>query len=139
MPSPQYSKQKGRDGENAVVNTLRQAFPWLRFIERKRLTGSQDQGDITGIPGVTIEVKNAKTMALASWVDQTEAEKANAGNDIGVCWHKRKGKTDPLDWYVTMSGAQWVDILGLLVNDQSVTSTAGLPSSQGNVSGVQED
>lgn len=121
MPSPQYSKQKGRDGENAVVNTLRQAFPYLAFIERKRLTGAQDQGDITGIPGVTIEVKNAKTMALASWVEQAKAEAANAGNPVGVCWHKRKGKTDPLDWYITMDGATWVGILDRLVNDQSAT------------------
>lgn len=136
MASPQYSKQKGRDGENAVVATLRAAFPHLRFIERKRLTGAQDQGDITGIPGVTVEVKNAKTMALASWVDQTKAETANAGTAWGVCWHKRKGKTDPLDWYVTMDGATWVSILETLLGGQG-TLTEGRQSDPASVSGAE--
>lgn len=137
VASPQYSKQKGRDGENAVVDTLCEAFPHLEFIERKRLTGSQDQGDITGIPGVTIEVKNHKSMALAEWVDQAEAEKRNAGTEVGVVWHKRPRKTDPLDWYVTMSGAQWVSILGTLLTHRRMLTAEGGMSSPASVSGAE--
>lgn len=115
---------------------MREEFPDLLFIERKRLTGSQDQGDITGIPGVTIEVKNHKKMALSEWVDQAEAEATNAGNPVGVVWHKRPRKTDPMDWYVTMTGAQWVDILRVLLGARLPTLTDDTPSRQGNVSGA---
>ena len=103
------SKQIGTAAETLVVNCLRAAG--FIHAERRALRGVNDQGDVTGIPGVVIEVKAEKAMTLASYMDETEAERKNNGADLAVCWHKRRGRGDPLDWYVSMSGAQFVELL----------------------------
>ncbi len=105
------SKQraKGTAAETAVVLYLRRMG--LLYAERRALHGAADKGDITGIPEVMIEVKNHSSIKLAEWIGEVEAQKVNADADIGVVWHKRKGKGDPSEWYVTMTGAQFVTIL----------------------------
>ena len=98
------SKQKGTAAETAVVAYLRNEFPHNKHIERRALTGALDKGDIAGFPGVVIEVKNHARMTLAEWVNEATIEAGNANALIGVVWHKRKGTTDPANWYVTMPG-----------------------------------
>lgn len=103
------SKRLGTDGENGVVDYLvAEGFP---HVERRALRGSKDCGDIAGLPGVVIEVKNTTTLSLAEFIKETELERQNAGADIAVCWHKRKGKGSAGDWYVTMTGKQFAYIL----------------------------
>lgn len=116
--NPTYNKAKGRDAENAIVEILRSAFPDLEFVERKRQTGAKDQGDITGVPGVTIEVKNVARMDLAGWVAQANEERENARNHVGVVWHKRKGKSSPLEWYVTMNGSNFLVLLNNFIRSK---------------------
>lgn len=95
------AKAKGRAAENAVVDYLRS----LGFeAERRRLTGANDKGDIAGLPGLAIEVKDQRALTFAAYVDEANVEAANAGVDVGVAWVKRRGKTDPKDWYVVMDG-----------------------------------
>ena len=103
------SKAKGTSAETAVVRFLRT----IGFVqaERRTLNGILDRGDITGIPGVVIEVKNCARQELAAWVAEAERERDNDRANLGVVWHKRRGKTDPADWFVTMSGAQFAALL----------------------------
>lgn len=103
------SKRKGTSAETAVVNFLRTAG----FVqaERRTLNGAKDRGDIAGLPGVVIEVKNCARQELASWVHEAELERNNDGASLGVVWHKRRGKGHPGDWFVTMSGHQFADLL----------------------------
>lgn len=105
------SKQKGTAGETAVVDYLRQ-HPRFAHVERRTLSGVNDRGDIAGIPGVVIEVKNCAEMKLAEWIDEELREASNDGDSLGVVWHKRRMKSSPGDWYVTMTGRQFVDLLG---------------------------
>ena len=103
------SKAKGTSAETAVVRFLRT----IGFVqaERRTLNGILDRGDITGIPGVVIEVKNCARQELAAWVAEAERERDNDRASLGVVWHKRRGKTDPADWFVTMSGSQFASLL----------------------------
>lgn len=103
------SKKKGTAAETAVVNYLRTKG----FIqaERRALNGTQDRGDITGIPGAVIEVKNCARSELAAWIDEAAAERNNDKAWLGVVWHKRRGKSRPSDWFVTMSGEQFALLL----------------------------
>ena len=103
-------KQKGTDGENAVVEALTRAG---FTVERRALSGINDKGDITGLKDVVIEVKKHDSYAgkLAGWVEEAEIEKANAKATIGVVWHRRKGKGKAEEWFVTMSGDQFLQIL----------------------------
>jgi hypothetical protein len=105
------SKQraKGTAWETAIVKALRDnGFP---YAERRALHGTYDLGDITGIPGVVIEAKNAARHEIASWLDEAETEKANAKADVGAVWFKRKGKASAEDGFVLMTGTQFMALL----------------------------
>lgn len=106
------SKRKGTAAETAVVNYL-QSWGYNQ-CERRALQGTLDRGDIAGIPGLVIEVKDHARMDLAAWVDEAEVEKRNDGGSAGVVWHKRRGRGDVGDWYVTMTGRQFIDFLARL-------------------------
>lgn len=103
------SKAKGTAAETAVVRFLQAAG--FTQAERRTLNGAKDRGDIAGLPGVVIEVKNCARQELAAWVAEAERERDNDNATLGVVWHKRRGKTDPADWFVTMSGHQFAALL----------------------------
>lgn len=102
------SKQKGTAAETAVVNYLKSKG--RKHVERRSLSGSSDRGDIAGLPGVVIEVKNHARMELSQWVSELEVEMANDKADTGVVIHKKKGTTDVGQWYATMPVEVWYEL-----------------------------
>ena len=106
--------KKGPLAEAQVVACLQEhGFP---YAERRVMGGRNDRGDVAGIPGVVIEVKNQTAMDLAGWVDEAGTEawgglQPDGVAAVGVVWHKRRGKGDPLDWYVTMTGRDFLALL----------------------------
>jgi hypothetical protein len=79
--------------------------------EPSRRSGwADDRGDIDGIPGVVIEVKNCKRFELAAWMAETEAEVANAGAATGLLVVKRRGMFDPAGWYAITALADWATL-----------------------------
>jgi hypothetical protein len=104
------SKAKGTRGETAIVRFLRDHG--FSYAERRALNGARDLGDITGIPGgPVIECKNQNRHSLAEWIDEANAEAANARAPFGLVWFKRRGKTDPGDWFVLLDGSSLVLLL----------------------------
>lgn len=96
------SKQraKGTAAETAVVRYLKDRdFP---YAERRALHGTADKGDITGIGPIVLEVKNHKTLDLAGWIKELEAEMKNANVNVGAVIAKKRGTTDPGEWYAIM-------------------------------------
>ena len=93
------SKRIGTTAESAVVKFLT-THGWPS-AERRALHGAQDQGDITGCPGLVWEVKGGEAARAASgdgaeamiarWQWQTETERRNADADIGVLVVARQG------------------------------------------------
>lgn len=106
---PASAKAKGRTAENAVVHYLR--ANGVPHAERRRQTGSKDQGDITGWPGVCVEVKNTARLDLPGWLRELDAEMANAHADTGFVIAKPAGKTDPADWYCILRPAVLLDLM----------------------------
>ncbi|MFD7990760.1 PDDEXK family nuclease [Streptomyces mexicanus] len=104
------NKTKGSAWERAIVEALR-AAGWP-YAERRLAGSTKDRGDIAGLPGIVIEAKNTASRNLAQWIDETEAERVNAGAWLGVVWHKRTGRASAADGYVTMTGAQFLALLG---------------------------
>lgn len=103
------SKQKGTAAESAVVAYLRtRGWP---HAERRALSGNQDRGDIAGVVGVTLEVKNCKSIDLAGWLREAQQEQANNGDHIGAVVAKRRGTTNPADWYALLTFRQLCDLL----------------------------
>jgi hypothetical protein len=103
------SKTKGSGAERAVVEHLRaHGFP---HAERRIAGSTKDRGDIAGVPGVVIEVKNCERTALGAGVDEAELEQANDGAAYGVVWHKRRGRSEAGGWYATLPASQLVRLL----------------------------
>lgn len=107
------AKIRGTRWESSIVEYLQaNGFP---YCERRALAGNADKGDIAGIPGMVIEAKDVKALALAQWCDEAKAEAVNAGAKWWAVVAKRrraKGSTgSAADAYVVMSLAVFVDLL----------------------------
>lgn len=105
-------KQKGTAAESAVVSFLRtQGFP---HAERLALQGGKDRGDLTGIPGIVIEVKACQEYSFNSWLKEAVAERDNAMAAYGIVVAKPRlvGTTRTNAWYALMYS---IDYQALLV------------------------
>jgi len=108
------SKIKGTAAESAVVSFLRtRGFP---HAERLALQGALDRGDITGIPGICVEVKNESEYTLAGWLKELRAEVENSKADFGFVAAKPKavGFTRVGQWYAIMNHGSWRTLLALV-------------------------
>ena len=110
------SKAKGSLAEREVVKYLKDSYP---YVDRRLAGATLDKGDISGIPGGTIEIKNHAKMDLAGWVAELETEMENDKAWTGTVIHKRKGKTDVGEWYATMPVKVWVDLLKRVTHGQT--------------------
>ncbi len=104
-------KIKGTAGESAVVAYLRTAgFP---YAERLALQGGKDRGDITGIPGIVIEVKAVQEYSFNGWLREARDERDNAGADFGIVVAKPRmvGTTRTGQWYALMYAYDYLALL----------------------------
>lgn len=75
-------------------------------IDRRVKTGAKDKGDVANVrthdnQKVVIECKDVATMSLGTWVNEAEVERVNDQALAAFVVHKRRGKGDPLEAYVT--------------------------------------
>jgi Holliday junction resolvase len=110
------AKAKGSGAERDVVVALKDEG--FIYADRRLAGATLDKGDISGIPGVTIEIKNHAKMDLAGWTEELKVEMTNDKAWTGVVWHKRKGKGNPLDWYCTMPARVWIELLKLALKSR---------------------
>lgn len=103
------SKRKGTAWETACVQFLR--AEGAVQAERRALGGTNDRGDIAGLPGVVVECKSAARIDLAGWLDEAETERRNDGAEIGLVWAKRRGKASPGDGYLVLDGRTGMRLL----------------------------
>jgi hypothetical protein len=93
------SKARGTAFETAVVDFLRaHGHP---LVERRALRGVRDCGDLVGLIGWTVELKNCARMELAEWMKQAQREAINDGGYRHAVIHKQRGK-NIRDAYVTV-------------------------------------
>jgi Holliday junction resolvase len=103
------AKIKGSKAEREVVNWLKEnGYP---YADRRVAGATLDKGDISGVLGVTIEIKDHKKMDIAGWVKELEIEMANDKGWTGAVVHKRKGKADVGEWYATMPVKIWIELI----------------------------
>lgn len=107
------SRRKGTTAETIVVNYLRD-HGWP-YAERRALMGSKDKGDVTGVPGLAVEVKSAVRICIPEWMRETETERVNANADYGLLVVKPKGvgETRIADWPVLLPLSAVVELLHL--------------------------
>ena len=106
------SKIKGTRWESTCRGFLRH---WWPNLERLAQSGSADRGDLVGIPGVTIECKDARRHELASWCDETEIERQHNDDRFGILIVKRANK--PVNKaYAMTTVEQMADLLYLALS-----------------------
>jgi hypothetical protein len=121
VTSPQ--KRKGSAAELAVAKWLRK-LGWIH-AERSRCGWSDDRGDIDGMPGVCIEVKNEKRIDLPGYLRELEVEMANAQAWTGTVIVKRRGSMNVDDWYAVMPAKVWGELMVMVdkINENPATPT----------------
>ena len=102
------SRRKGSRAEVAVVHALRRAG-WTADTSRNVLEGRRTGDDIVWDGPASIEVKDVTKLDLSGWLRQAQA---NAGHRVGVVWHKKRGTAKAEGWYVTMTGADFLRLIG---------------------------
>jgi len=102
------SRRKGNRAEVEVVRVLREAG-FEAETSRAARGGSQGGSDIVSDFPADIEVKNQTRLDLAGWWAQAEAQ---ATKKPPVVVHKRVGKGNAEDWWVTMDFRTLLRLLG---------------------------
>ena len=107
--NPRTAKDKGRRFENSIVTYLTGAG-WP-YTERRRLAGSADKGDMSGIPAVMIEAKAHREYKLPAWMREVDVQTQHAKANIGALWMKLNGKAEAVDGLVVMRPETFVRLL----------------------------
>lgn len=105
------SQQKGTAFESDIVKAF-VAGGYPHAIRRGK-QGSKDKGDLY-LPGedrYIIEAKHVSRFNLAEWYREAQEEAKNAGVPVGVVIHKRRGKGDPMDQWVTMTVRDFLHLM----------------------------
>ena len=103
------NKQKGDLAEREVTRYLQGSG----FTASRIPAGSNaDIGDVWLPPPLpAVQVKNVAKMDLSGWCNQVQEQADNAKRETGVVVHKRRGKADPGDWFVSMTLETFVKLL----------------------------
>jgi hypothetical protein len=107
------AKAKGTAAETMLVRYLQaNGFP---YVERRALGGSQDRGDIAGVPGCVLEVKSGARLALPEWLRETEQERLNAGVPTGILVVKLRGMGEARvgDWPAILPISKLLQLMGV--------------------------
>jgi len=99
------AKQAGARFERAVADYLAHAVD--DRIDRRVKTGSADKGDIAGVRylghRVVIECKDRARLDLPGWIAEAHTQRDHDDAALGLIVHKRHGRAEPGDQWVTMT------------------------------------
>lgn len=108
------AKAAGSTFERLMADYFRDALQDDR-IDRRVKYGKKDRGDIAGLrihgQRIVAECKNTMKLALGVWAHEAEEERGNDDALAGVIIHKRHGKGQPGDQWVTMTAREFAAIL----------------------------
>jgi hypothetical protein len=98
--------RKGSETERMVAKYLREQG-WPQADRRLREGRRDDQGDIDGVPLVTIQVKNVEANRYQEWVTDTLEQRENAGNPL--CLLVRRVPRKPVEqWEALMPSSYFI-------------------------------
>jgi Holliday junction resolvase len=101
------SRRKGNKAEQDVARVLREAG--YDAVTSRSAQGFQAGADILSDFPACIEVKNQARLDLSGWWTQAQLQAQDAP---AVVVHKRVGRGDPLDWWVTMDFRTLLRLVG---------------------------
>lgn len=115
------AKKAGSQFEQLIADYLQDRLDDDR-IERRVMGGVNDRGDISNVRflghRVVIEAKNVAAMSLGAWVEEAHIEAGNDDALLGVVVHKRRGKGQAADQFVTLTLDDFATLLMGGVTDE---------------------
>jgi len=97
------AKQAGTRFEREIADYLAEHVD--DRIDRRVKTGAKDKGDIGGLrhlgQKIAIECKNTSRINLGTWINEAHTAMGNDDAGVGLIVHKRHGKGQPGDQWVT--------------------------------------
>lgn len=108
------AKAAGTRFESAVVGYLAEHVD--DRIERRRQSGAQDRGDISGLrfmgQRVVLEAKDyGGRVEVGTWLNEAEVERGNDDAGVGLVIAKRRGHGDPGDQIVLLTLRDLVSLM----------------------------
>lgn len=122
------AKKAGTAFESLIRDGLQNALGDPN-IQRAPRWGAKDKGDISNVRidghQVVIQTKDVGVLSLPSWTRDAKVQAVNAGAIAGVVVHKRRGTTDPMAQWVTMTVAELVALINKVPVAPSSTAVQG--------------
>lgn len=121
MTAAPTASQRGSTNRRRGIQAERDVCRWLRangfpHAERAVRTGfravdrtSADPGDITGTPFILWSIKDCAVEQIGRWFDELAA--MDAGADLGLIVHKRRGHADPARWWCWLTLGHLVQLV----------------------------
>jgi Holliday junction resolvase len=81
-------REKGKRGEREAAMKLTE-FLGVPVRRSQQFKGTPEAADLSGVPGLHIEVKRCERLRLYDAMEKAESE---SGNDCPVILHRRNGK-----------------------------------------------
>lgn len=102
-----YSRNKGKRGERAFC-LLCKEHGYDNVHRTAQVMGKTGEaGDVEGLPGIHVEVKNQERMQLYDWLAQSVRDaEANGKERIPIVAHKKNNA----DWIISMKASDWFKI-----------------------------
>ena len=95
------SRDKGKRGERELAGILREyGYDAKRGVQYH---GGPESPDVTGLPGIHIEVKRAERLSLYDALAQSMAD---AGNDMPIVVHRKNNSR----WVVIQPLEDWIKL-----------------------------
>ena len=107
------AKAAGTRFERLVADYL--AKVWDDRIDRRVKYGKGDRGDLSGVrvmgQRVVVECKDHSRLDLAGWWAEAETERGNDEANAAIIVHKRRGKGNAADQWVTLTLGELVALI----------------------------
>lgn len=95
------SQRKGAAGERELAQILRE---YGDSCDRGGSLSFGEVADITGLPGIHIEVKRMENLNVCEATEQSIRDSERMGDGLSVLFHRRNRKL----WLVTMRLEDWM-------------------------------
>ena len=111
--SNRSARAAGTRFESLVAAYL--ARVWDDRIERRTRNGVKDRGDLSGVrimgQRVVVECKDHNRLDLAGWWAEAETERGNDDANAAFVVHKRRGRGNAADQWVTLTLGELVALI----------------------------